>query len=130
MLPSQGVSETRFSAGIGLALAGALVCAAHAQERGRLLGVTAGGDAGTSSVQLIGDRPLSFTTLKLQAPPRVVVDFADTDLSGAPEEVVVEDGTVRRVAAAAAGQRTARVVIELTADAEFDVRAHGSRVTI
>jgi hypothetical protein len=130
MLPSRDVSETRSTAGCALALAGALVCAAHAQERGRLLGVTAGGDAAASSIQLVGDRPLSFTTLKLSAPPRVVVDFADTDLSGAPEEVLVEDGTIRRVAAAAAGAKTARVVIELTADAEFDVSAHGSRVEV
>ncbi len=115
---------------LGCALAGSLVCAAHAQEHGKLLGVTAGGDAAASAIELVGDRPLSFTTLKLSGPPRVVVDFADTDVSGAPEELVVEDGTIHRVATAEAGSRTARVVIELTADAEFDVRAHGSSVEV
>jgi hypothetical protein len=90
----------------------------------------AGGDARSSAVELVGDRPLSFTTLKLSGPPRVVVDFADTDLDASLRELVVEDGTVRRVAAASAGSRTARVVIELTADAEFDVRAHGNRVEV
>ena len=72
MLPSGRVSE-HFAlpssiAGRGaLALwaACALVCAAGAQERGRLIGVEPGGDAGTSSVDVIGDRPLSFTTLRL-----------------------------------------------------------------
>lgn len=113
-----------------LAAACALSLAAHAQDRGRLLGIEPGGDAATSSVELLADRPLSFTTLKLRAPPRVVVDFADTELAGAPHEVVVDDGTVRRVAAAIAGQRTARVVIELAADAEFEVRAQGSRVQV
>jgi hypothetical protein len=115
---------------LGCALAGGLVCAAHAQEHGKLLGVTAGGDAAASAIELVGDRPLSFTTLKLSGPPRVVVDFADTDVSGAPEELVVEDGTIHRVAIAEAGSRTARVVIELTADAEFDVRAHGSSIEV
>jgi hypothetical protein len=108
----------------------ALVCGAQAQERGRLLGVRAGGDAGASAIELLGDRPLSFTTMKLQGPPRVVVDFADTEIAGAPDELVVEDGTVRRVATAAAGARTARVVIELAAEAEFDIRSHGNRIEV
>src|SRR5207249_3393121 len=83
----------------------------------RLLGLRAGGDAAAASIELLGDRPLSFTTLKLSAPPRVVVDFADTEVMPEARELAVEDGTVRRVAAAAAGQRTARVVIELAAEA-------------
>src|SRR5439155_3067346 len=113
-----------------MALSCALAICALAQERGRLIGVEAGGDAAASSVELIGDRPLSFTTLKLREPPRVVVDFADTELSGIARELSVDDGTVVRVASAAAGQRTARVVIELAGDAEFDVRAQGNRVQV
>ncbi len=127
MLPSAKVRETRFTL---CAMVLALVCGAQAQERGRLLGVRAGGDAGASAIELLGDRPLSFTTMKLQGPPRVVVDFADTEIAGAPDELVVEDGTVRRVATAAAGARTARVVIELAAEAEFDIRSHGNRIEV
>ena len=107
-----------------------LPAAVLAQDRARLLGVRAGGDAVASSIELIGDRPLSFTTLKLAGPPRVVVDLADTEVAPEAREVAVDDGTVKRVAAAAAGQRTARVVIELAADAEFDVRAHGSSLEV
>jgi hypothetical protein len=115
----------RFACGIALvALAGV------AQERGRLLALRAGGDAGASSIELVGDRPLSFTTLRLSAPPRVVVDFPDADVMPEAGELTVEDGTVRRVAAAAVGQRTARVVIELAAEAEFDVRAVENRVEV
>jgi len=113
-----------------LTLAIVSICAAQAQEQGRLLGMSAGGDAGFAAVELLGDRPLSFTTLKLSAPPRIVVDLAETALSGTPADLTVEDGTIRRVAAAPAGARTARVVIELAADAEFDVRAHGSRIEV
>src|SRR5260370_15074543 len=108
----------------------ALVFAARAQEQGRLLEVRAGGDAQASAVELLGDRPLSFTTLKLSGPPRVVVDLADTDLILAERELQVDDGTVKRVAAAAAGSRTARGGIELAADAEFDLRAGGNRVEV
>ena len=110
----------------------ALLCslAALAQERARLVGVRAGGDEKATSIELVGDRPLSFTTMKLQAPPRVVVDLADTEIAPEAGEVAVDDGTVVRVAAAAAGQRTARVVIELAAEAEFDVRAHGNSVEV
>jgi hypothetical protein len=107
-----------------------LAFAARADDRGRLLEVRSGGDGDSSSVELVGDRPLSFTTLQLQSPPRVVVDFADTDVAGIPAELSVEDGTVRRVATAAVGAHTARVVIELAADAEFDVRAKGNRLEV
>lgn len=98
----------------------------YSVQRGRLLAVRAGGDGTTSIVELVGDRPLSFTTLRLSGPPRVVVDFADTELSGAPAELSVEDGTVRRVGSLQASSRTARVVIELAGEAEFEVRAKGS----
>lgn len=108
----------------------AIAFAAGAQERGKLIAAEAGGDAAVSSVDLIGDRPLSFTTMKLRSPPRVVVDFADTELAGVPRELSIDDGTLRRVATAAAGQRTARVVIELVAEAEFEVRAQGDRVQV
>ena len=136
MLPSGRVSEFTLPSSIVLrgalafAAVSATVCAAVAQERGHLVGVQAGGDAATASVELIGDRPLSFTTLKLREPPRVVVDFAETDLSVAPREVTVGDGTILRVAAAAAGQKTARVVIELAGDADFEVRASGNSVEV
>ena len=133
MLPFQRVSWIRFTLPSSIVWRCALAVlpvVALAQERGRLLGVRAGGDAAAASIELLGDRPLSFTTLKLSAPPRVVVDFADTEVMPEARELAVEDGTVRRVAAAAAGQRTARVVIELAAEAEFDVRAHGSRVEV
>jgi hypothetical protein len=139
MLPSARVSEIRFTlrssilrrGALAFAAACALLCpVAWAQERVRLIGVKAGGDAVASSVELIGDRPLSFTTLKLLEPSRVVVDFAETELSGVPRELEVDDGTIRRVAVAAAGQKTARVVIELAGDADFDVRAHGNRVEV
>ena len=112
------------------ALAILLSTAALAAPRARLLSVRAGGDAATASVEVRGDRPLSFTTLKLLAPPRVVVDCADTAVGEVPAEVEVEDGTVRRIGVAGAGKRTARVVIELVADAEFDVRANGSSIEV
>jgi len=60
----------------------------------------------------------------------VVVDFADTDVAAEPRELEIEDGTLRRAAVAQAGSRTARVVIELAVDAEFDVRAEGNRVEV
>jgi hypothetical protein len=107
-----------------------LVFAARADDRARLLSVSAGGDADSAVIAFEGDRPLSFTTLQLQTPPRVVVDFADTSVAGVPAELSVEDGTVRRVATAEVGAGTARVVIELAADAEFDVRAKGNRLEV
>ncbi|HMC34208.1 MAG TPA: AMIN domain-containing protein, partial [Myxococcales bacterium] len=103
---------------------------AAAEEQGRLLGVRARADAKASVVEIDGDRPLSFTTMKLLSPPRVVVDFADTEVAAEQRELEIDDGTLRRAALAQAGSRTARVVIELAADAEFDVRAEGNRVEV
>jgi len=108
----------------------ALALGAAAEEQGRLVGVRARADAKASTVEIDGDRPLSFTTMKLLSPPRVVVDFADTDVAAEPRELEIEDGTLRRAAVAQAGSRTARVVIELAVDAEFDVRAEGNRVEV
>ena len=108
----------------------ALAFGATADEQGRLLGVRIGGDDRTSGVVIESDRPLSFTTLKLLSPPRVVVDFADTDVAAEQRELEIGDGTLRRAAVAQAGLRTARVVIELVADAEFDIRSDGNTVEV
>jgi hypothetical protein len=89
-----------------------------------------GGDDRTSGVVIKGDRPLSFTTLKLLSPPRVVVDFADSEIAADTRELEIEDGTLRRAALAQAGAKTARVVIELMADAEFDIRTDGNEVEV
>jgi len=97
---------------------------------GRLVAVRATADAQASVLELEADRPLSFTTLKLSGPPRVVVDLVDTELGDVAREQEVSDGTVRRVAVAAAGSRTARVVIELAGESEFDVRAAGNRIEV
>jgi len=121
------VSPTTFTLVCG---ALALAFGATADEQGRLLGVRIGGDDRTSGVVIESDRPLSFTTLKLLSPPRVVVDFADTDVAAEQRELEIGDGTLRRAAVAQAGSRTARVVIELVADAEFDIRSEGNTVEV
>jgi len=108
----------------------ALALGAAAEEQGRVLGIRAHGDDRASSVEIDGDRPLSFTTMKLLSPPRVVVDFADAEIAAEERELEIEDGTLRRAAIAQAGLRTVRIVIELSVDAEFDVRADGKRVEV
>lgn len=128
MLPSKGVRFTLRSV-ISLTIFG-WICGAHAREHSKLLGVRAQGDDAIAVIAVLGDRPLTFTAQKLSGPPRIVVDFADTEISGGSGEMQVDDGTIRRVAAGPARPSTARVVIELAADAEFDVRAAGSQVEV
>ncbi|MFL5249239.1 MAG: AMIN domain-containing protein, partial [Myxococcales bacterium] len=108
----------------------ALALGAAAEEQGRVVAVRSRSDDRASSVEIDGDRPLSFTTMKLLSPPRVVVDFADAVIDAEQRELEIEDGTLRRAALAQAGSRTARVVIVLAVDAEFDVRADGNRVEV
>ena len=111
-------------------LALALAAQASAAQRGHVLAVHSAADAQSSSVYVLADRPLSFTTLKLSGPPRVVVDLADAEIAAADRDLAVNDGVIRRVALKQAGSRTARLVIELTQDAEFDVRAMDKRLEV
>ena len=127
MLPSARVGRTTFTLVYG---ALALAFGAAAEEQARLLGMRTGGDDRTSGVVIKGDRPLSFTTLKLLSPPRVVVDFADSEIAAEIRELEIDDGTLRRAALAQAGSKTARVVIVLVADAEFDIRTDGNEVEV
>jgi hypothetical protein len=121
------VSRTTFTLVCG---ALALAFGVAADEHGRVLAVRKGGDDRTSGVIITGDRPLTFTTLKLLSPPRVVVDFAETEVAAEQLELEIADGTLRRAAVAQAGSRTARLVIELVADAEFDIRTDGTEVEV
>jgi hypothetical protein len=108
----------------------ALLSTAAAASGGKLIDVRAVPGSDSTIVQLDADAPPSFTTMKLASPPRIVVDLAETSVSGAPRQQEVGDGTVRRIGVADAGAHTARVVIELVADVEFDVRASQSRVEV
>ena len=113
-----------------LAFAALAAAAAVAAGAGRLVAVRPAGDAAVSVIELVGDRPLSFTTLRLASPPRVVVDVADADPSGVAPAQLVDDGTVKRIGVAPVGGSTARVVIELAGETEFDVRAVGPVVQV
>jgi hypothetical protein len=108
----------------------ALLSTAASASGGKLIDVRAIPGADSTIVQLEADAPPSFTTMKLTSPPRVVVDLAETSVSAVARQQEVGDGTVRRIAVADAGAHTARVVIELVADAEFDVRASQSLVEV
>ncbi|HWE24829.1 MAG TPA: AMIN domain-containing protein [Myxococcales bacterium] len=108
----------------------ALLSIGTSASAGHLVAVRAIPGAEATVVQLDADAPPSFTTLKLNGPPRVVVDLADTSVTGAAPQQEVGDGVVRRIAVAEAGARTTRVVIELAEDAEFDVRASQTRVEV
>jgi AMIN domain len=117
---------------VAAALFVALCCAGAeaAARRGRITGLKVREDVGHSIVEVHADRPLSFTTLRLSGPPRVVLDFPDAEVEGVAREQEIEGGAVKRVGAAAVGAKTARVVIELFAEAEFDVRALGPRLDV
>jgi hypothetical protein len=114
----------RFRALLAILLTGSSASAGH------LVAVRAVAGSEATIVQLDADAPPSFTTMKLVSPPRVVIDLADTSAPNVAAQQEVGDPAVRRIAVADAGARTTRVVIELVADAEFDVRASESRVEV
>ena len=58
--------------------------------RGQLVSLHARPESDATVIEVASDRPLSFTTLRLASPPRVVLDFPDTELRAPlPSAIIV-----------------------------------------
>jgi type IV pilus assembly protein PilQ len=107
---------------------------AHAQPRGMVESVTASEetDGSTSVLIAVSTRP-TFTTSKLEQPPRVVIDISGTRL--APKTVRFDAGThavgaVAAIASTGDGGLRTRVVLTLRRAADYDVQSSGTRITV
>ncbi len=111
----------------------ALLAAVTLGVRNELVAVTARSEARVDVVRVMAKHPLDFTTLKLEGPPRIVLDLPEAELGKAPAEVRMNDGLVRSIRAAVYGAGATaitRVVIELSEEAQFDVVALGVAIEV
>ena len=87
----------------------------------------------TTVISVRGQNAPTFTTFRLESPPRLFVDIAGADPRLIARPVQVQNGVIRSVEAVPFRQRdvdVARVIVTFDVDALFHVRADGNAVVI
>ncbi|UFS69651.1 type IV pilus secretin PilQ [Geomonas sp. RF6] len=77
-----------------------------------------------SQVELKSDRPLTYTSYKLDAPPKVIVDLSQTEPGAAATAQEINAGNIKRIdlmRQPVGGGVLTRMEIALRSDAEFEV---------
>jgi|GEM_PF-181259 len=86
----------------------------------------------SASVILTVDRPVTFTTIKLTDPPRLVVDLAGVDLGDVKNKIDVKKGPITSITPSKApdARRVARLEISLDREAAIKTAQNGPVITI
>jgi len=87
-------------------------------------------EAQQTQVRVEGNGRLSYETMRLTGPDRVVLDFAGTRAAVSTKEIASSLAPVRGVRVGQFKPRTTRVVIDLDRSAAYTVSAEGNAVTI
>jgi colicin import membrane protein len=77
-----------------------------------------------TAVEIAGNRKPNFTTFTMTDPPRLVVDISEAVFSHVPEEIRVQNGTIRAIKTAGYGSGAsaiARVIIGFERNVETDI---------
>lgn len=109
-----------------------LSLSARALDLGRLESVELRRDEAGDWLELTTDRPANFTSFKLDAPTRIVVEFPEMTAS-AIEPQNVTTGLFRRWAPQTwsdAGSPVVRLVVELVDDADYTLLADENRISL
>jgi colicin import membrane protein len=81
-----------------------------------------------TAVEIAGSRKPNFTTFTMTDPPRLVVDISEAVFSHVPEEIPVQNGTIRVIKTAGYGSGSsaiARVIIGFERNVETDITNFG-----
>lgn len=81
-----------------------------------------------TAVEIAGNRKPNFTTFSMTDPPRLVVDISEAVFSHVPEEIQVQNGTIRVIKTAGYGSGSsaiARVIIGFERNVETDITSFG-----
>ena len=95
---------------------------AEKSDRAVIQAINVAGDA--SQVEVVTDRPLSYTYYKTSEPPKVVIDIAQTDPGSVAKALDVNAGNVRRVEVAKhefTGGFLSRIEVILVKEADVTV---------
>jgi hypothetical protein len=106
----------------------ALLGAAHAQPANSILSVTSRPGEGpvATVVEIRSQAPANFTSFKLLAPARLVLDFSECSLGDLKENIPVNDAATESISLSQHGTGAAmlsRVVINLREDLEYTIDA-------
>jgi len=80
------------------------------------------------AVEIVASRKPNFTTFTMTDPPRLVVDISEAVFAKVPEEMRVQNGTIRTIKTAGYGSGSsaiARVIVAFEHNVETDISAFG-----
>ncbi|HEX8617899.1 MAG TPA: type IV pilus secretin PilQ [Thermoanaerobaculia bacterium] len=85
---------------------------------------------GGIEVRIAGDGQLKYKTFRLENPSRLVIDLEGVKNTASKTAVSVDDDLVKRVRVAQFQPNVARVVVDLTGKAEYEIATAGEEVRI
>jgi len=83
-----------------------------------------------TEVSITGSGPLTYHSMHLQNPDRLVLDFAGSHLTTAAKQIASNLDPVREIRMSQFSAEVSRVVIDLRQPARYDIKADGSTVTV
>jgi type IV pilus assembly protein PilQ len=87
-------------------------------------------NGGATEVSISGSGPLTYHSIHLQNPDRLVLDFAGSHLTTAEKQIASNLDPVREVRLAQFTPEVSRVVIDLREPARYNIKGEGSTVTV
>jgi type IV pilus assembly protein PilQ len=85
---------------------------------------------GKTQVNILGSAPLTYQTMRLRNPDRLVLDFPSSHLTASPKQIASNLDPVRDVRLAQFSPEVSRVVIDLDQSATYDVNTNDNTVTV
>ncbi len=83
-----------------------------------------------TEVSITGSGPLSYHSMHLQNPDRLVLDFAGSHLTTTEKQIASNLDPVREIRLAQFSPEVSRVVIDLRQPARYNIKGDGSTVTV
>jgi type IV pilus secretin PilQ/predicted competence protein len=83
-----------------------------------------------TEVSITGSGPLSYHSIHLQNPDRLVLDFAGSHLTTTEKQIASNLDPVREIRLAQFTPEVSRVVIDLRQPARYNIKGEGSTVTV
>ncbi|HYO76688.1 MAG TPA: type IV pilus secretin PilQ [Thermoanaerobaculia bacterium] len=93
-------------------------------------GINAVNNDGNVEVRIAGDGQFKYKAFRLENPSRLVIDLDGVKNAAAKSSVSVDDDVVKRVRVAQFQPNVARVVVDLTHKAEYDISTVGEEVRV
>jgi type IV pilus assembly protein PilQ len=87
-------------------------------------------NGGETQVSISGSGPLTYRSIHLQSPDRLVLDFSGSHLATSEKHIASNLDPVREIRLAQFSPDTSRVVIDLRESARYSIQGDGNTVTV